>query len=200
MRSIQRSKSPKMKNQKDEQEEVENVLFKLFKSQRKHVLNNVFKLTCGGSMMSVLCDPITQASKLYNITSANKSIQDNLQPVLHKILMERGTHAFEGVGIFNINHILIKNLSRRITFSIEDVVEQNVVMLRAILNDADKYNWEYQQLEKRIKNIFSYERSHNVVRVILTNYISNTALILDEMKHQRNNNNSLTASDYAKIY
>ena len=175
------------KPQQKEQQEIKNAFYKLFKLQRKQVSDNVFKLTCGGSMMSVLCDPDTQVLKLYNTTLAGKSIRNNLQPILRKLLMNRGIDAFEGIGVFNMKHELIKGLMRRVVFKIEDVVDQNVVLLCAVLEDADRYNWTYRQLEKRIKSIFSFDRAQSVTDSLLADFISNTVLVFDQMKHQRGN-------------
>jgi len=173
--------------QPNEQEEVENALFRLFRLQRERVMRNVAKMTCDGSVMSVLCDPGTQVLRLYDTVSANKSIRNNVEPIFRRILMERGVAAFEATGVFNLEHELTSGLMHRVVFKIEDVVDQNVALLRALLEDADRYEWTYRQLEKRVKRVFSYERSCNTARVVLADFVNNSTLVLDEIKHQCGN-------------
>jgi HK97 family phage portal protein len=170
----------------DEEQEAENALFKLFKLQRERVLQKLLKLTCGGSMMSVLCDPDTQAPKVYDTIFANKSMRNTILPITRKVVMERGTRAFTDEGIFSMEHELIDGLMRRIVFKIEDIADQNGVLLAALLDDADRYGWTYRQLEKRVKGVFSYERAHNLARLIVLDTVNSSRLIFEEMKHQRN--------------
>ena len=177
---------------KEEEKETENAMFKLFKAQRKHVLTSLSKLTCDGSIMSVLCDPETQAPKVYNTISANRSMRNTLQPILRKMLMDRGTKVFENVGTFDMDCELIDGLMRRVVFKIEDVVEQNIAMLRAVLDDADQYNWTYRQLEKRVRQVFSYGRSHDVARNILIDFVNNASLVLVEMRCQHTGSHIVT--------
>ncbi len=175
------------KPQRDEQKEVENALFQLFKLQRQHVLSNLSKLTCGGAIMSVLCDPVSQTIKIYDTLAANKSTQNNLQPILRKILTERGIKIFEGAGVFDMEHELIDDLMRRMAFRAEDIIDQNAILLRAVLNDADRYNWTYRQLEKSVKRIFSLERSRDISHSVLTSFVSSVVSVLSEIKQQHNN-------------
>lgn len=181
-----------------EQDEVENAIFRLFKAQRADVIMQALKLTCGGSMMSVLCDPDTQVIRLYDALGANKTMQHHLQPLLRKFLIDRGIKSFEGMGIFNVEHELIDSLMRRITFKIEDVIDQNTILLRAILSDADRYNWTHRQLEKRIKSIFSYQRAHDIAQVLLTEFTNNTALVLTQIKYQQKDSGPVTVAVLTK--
>ena len=81
-----------------------------------------------------------------------------------------------------MEHVLINNLMRQMDFKIEDIVDQNIALLRAVLDDADRYNWSYQQTMKNVKGVFSYERSHNVAHILLIDFIDNATLVLAEMK------------------
>ena len=170
-----------------EQEEVENALFKLFKLQREQAVDKAHKMTAGGSLMSVLCNPNTQAPKLYDTVWAAKSLRNNIQPLLRKVLMTRGTEFFEGKGVFDMEHPLLSGLSRHVTFKMEDVIDQNIVMLRAVLDDADRYNWTYRQLEKRIKGVFSYERACSVAKATIADYVSNVVVVLNKIKDEDKN-------------
>lgn len=185
------------KPQRGEQKEVENALFQLFKLQRQCVLSNLSKLTCDGAIMSVLCDPISQTTKIYDTLAANKSTQNNLQPVLRKILIERGIKVFEGAGVFDMEHELIGDLMRRMIFRAEDIIDQNVILLRAVLSDADRYKWTYRQLEKSVKRVFSLERSRDISHSVLTGFISNVVSVLSEIKQQYDNK-SLSISVLAR--
>ena len=171
---------------KDEKEKVENAMFQLFKMQRELTLVAIRKITSDGSMMSVLCDPNTQTSKVYNTLLANKSARTTLQPILREILTNRGAKAFESIGVFDMSHELIGGLTRRVAFKIEDIIDQNAAMLYTALDDADQYNWSYRQLERRVKRVLSYERSHSIARGMLGDFVANTTLVLDEIKHQHN--------------
>lgn len=168
--------------QKDEKQEVENALAKVFKAQRLQVLTKIRKLTANGSMMSVLCDPATQQRKIYDTLIAGRSLQNNLQPILRKILMERGVKASEGKGVFDMDHSLIESLMRRTMFHIDDAVDQNAVQLRTVLEDADRFDWSYRQLERHVRRIFSYERSCSVAQITLTDFVDNATIVLTEIE------------------
>lgn len=169
----------------DTKKEVANALFKLLKGQRTEILRKVTKVTCAGSMMSVLCDPDTQAPKFYDSVSAYKAMRNTLQPILRQYLLNRGTRVFEDVGVFDMDHELIDGLLRRTAFRVEDIIDQNMAILRATLDDADRFRWTYRQLEKRVRQAFSYERAEDISRIVLNDFINNATLVLAEMRHQR---------------
>ena len=170
-----------------EQEETENALYRLFKLQRSCAIDSLNRLTCDGNIMSILCDPDTQGAKLYDTVSANKAMRRTLQPILRRLLMERGTKLFEGSGVFDIEHEFVNSLMRQLMFKIEDTVEQNAVLLRATLDDADRFKWTGRQVEKRIKSVFSFQRAHEITQTMLTDYLDNVAVVLDHMKSQNTN-------------
>jgi len=195
--NISKSDSNRQKEdapKQDEEQEVKNALLKQFRSQRNEVLRNLAKLTSGGSILSALCDPETQALQLYGTILANKTIRNQLQPVLRKILMKRGLATFKGVGVFDMKNEMIESLMCRINFKIEDIVDQNVVMLKTILEEADKYNFDYLQLQKRLKSVFSLDRVHAITNEVITDFINSTILVLDEMKRRYNDDTSVLAA------
>ncbi|MFA7286909.1 MAG: phage portal protein [Patescibacteria group bacterium] len=172
---------------KAEKEEVENALFRLFKLQRVTVIAAANAMTGGGSMMSVLCDPDTQAPRLYNSISAAKSFRNNIVPILRKQLTDRGTVTLANIGVFNPNDRAVEELLRRVDFQLEDIVDQNMTMLRSVLSDADRYQWSYLQLEKRVKAIFSYTRAVAITNSLLTDFVNGSALVLSQMKQTGHN-------------
>jgi hypothetical protein len=149
---------------KEEREAVENAVFHVLKSHRNTVLQNADKITCNGAIMSVLCDPTSQAPRMYNLVSANKSMRNGLKPVLREVLVSRGLRRFNDrkLGVFTTEHADVEALLRRVDFQIETAVDQNIAILRSILADADKYDWTYAQLVRRMKRAFSYERSQQI--------------------------------------
>jgi len=132
--------------------------------------------------------------QLYGTILANKTIRNQLQPVLRKILMKRGLATFKGVGVFDMKNEMIESLMCRINFKIEDIVDQNVVMLKTILEEADKYNFDYLQLQKRLKSVFSLDRVHAITNEVITDFINSTILVLDEMKRRYNDDTSVLAA------
>lgn len=167
-----------------EQGAVENALFKLFKLQRDATLQKLLKMTCGGSMMSILCDPETQVPRVYDTVLSAKSTRNTIIPLMRSIVMERGIESFADRGVFSMDNDLIHGLMRRVVFKIEDIIEQNVELLNAVILDADRYGWTYRQLEQRVKRVFSYDRAHELSRVMVQDTVNSAKLIFAEMKHK----------------
>jgi HK97 family phage portal protein len=168
---------------KEEQNEVDNALARATRFQRTRLLANLSKLTASGSLMSVLCDPVTQVPRLYDGVSANRIVGNALKPILRKIVMERGAKALSFTP--DMSDMRVVRLLREIDFKIESVIEQNTAMLQVAFSDADQYHWTYWQLERRIRGILSQTRTQGIAHQILRAFIADTVSTLSDMKHLR---------------
>lgn len=157
---------------------LKDVLFKIYKSQRSEVLDKIKTATCSGYAMSVLCDPESQSKKFYNMITTNKEIRNNVQPLFKELLFEKGIIKTAGKKVFDVDDKIIEQLQLRTTLKIEDVVDQNTVLLKIALADADKNKLTYIQLEKRIRKIFSYERAQHAANVLTADFLSNVDVLV----------------------
>jgi len=171
---------------KDEQGEVENVLQSIFQQQRVTALTTLARITAHGSLMTTLCDPDGQAFKLYNTVKAAKAIRTKLHPCLRTLAMRRGITSFKGQGIFNLDDKKFTWRVESVNLQVEDIVDQTLLALRTILNDADVYGWTYPQLQRHINGLFSRQRGYETARSITTNCVKQTNEAIKRIKETNN--------------
>ncbi len=170
---------------RDEEEEVENVLWQLFKQQRATVLTALDKLTVSGTFMSVLVDPHNQVDTLFNDAWAITSTKNQLLPILRRYVSNRGTRQFGVAGVvFDPHHQLIDALLHQVGIKIETAVDQTRSLLIATLYDADRYGWTYPLLVKRIKALFTNQRASELQQLLLGEYTKRCGWAIAEIQNE----------------
>ena len=67
-----------------------------------------------------------------------------------------------------------------------NIVDQTLVMLRTILNDADVYSWDYAQLQRHVNGVFSKQRVHELAHGIIKHCVKQTNSAIVQIKQTAN--------------
>lgn len=161
--------NPDIKDGKEEKEKVENALFSLYRNVRTGALLELLNLTSDGDFMSVLCDPISQSEKIYPKYEQNNLMLKILQPVIQESICNYGLKRSD--GIFKLSKEQKTTLEMMLSFKIEDIVQQNSIMIQQVIEDVSKFNLTYNQLKKRILQIFSYERCEEISVSLIDHFL-----------------------------
>jgi len=102
------------------------------------------------------------------------------------LAMRRGITSFKGQGIFNLDDKKFTWRVESVNLQVEDVVDQTLLALRTILNDADVYGWTYPQLQRHINGLFSRQRAYETARSITTNCVKQTNEAIKRIKETNN--------------
>lgn len=141
-----------------EQKNMTIAIYRYLKEQRDSVTQKLDGLTANGMVLSVLCDPDKQALKLFDLTQANSSLSSHVIPELKTALMNRQI----GVNTTKSQAILWFAQERLQRFNAH-IVE----CVQTYLADADRYSWSYEQLKKRLRSLFTFDRAESLSLILL---------------------------------
>lgn len=154
------------------QEEVKQALYKQFKAQRTTVLNKLRSMTMQGDFMAVLCDAESQVYRILPPVETINAMLDAVIPVIHTCAVLPANSASENA----LKEEDMDDISRSLTIHLESVNDQTYNLLRSIIIESDKHEWNLDQLEKAVKRLFTFDRASAIVKVLLSDTMNKVAL------------------------
>jgi hypothetical protein len=159
----------------EEEKNVENTLYAIMRQYRDLTIVKVQTLTAHGRCMSVLCDPEHQAYKIFDVPGINRSLRQNVIPVLQQIIVERGVAKFNAVGrIFDGKHAVFQGIIQSTQITLESIIDQMLVQMQLLLENADKYHWQLPRLIREIRSLFAAIHTQENTHLLLPSFIMAT--------------------------